>query len=426
MKVNKANRLKGTIIVPGDKSISHRSIMFGSLAKGKTRVTGFLNGADCLSTATIFKQMGISITFDTPTSFTLLGKGLNGLQNPNTLLDVGNSGTTMRLISGILSGQNFNTTLTGDASIRTRPMQRIIDPLLLMNANIQSANNNGLAPLFIKPSDLIGITYQSKVASAQVKSCIMLASLYANKESTITEPAISRNHSELMLKSLGADVRCEGKTITMLPKPILEGSTIEVPGDISSAAYFIVAGLIVPNSEIVIKNVGINPTRDGIIKVLKNMNGHIELTNQRLINEELRADIVVKSSQLTGTIIEGDIIPTLIDEIPIICVAAAFAEGSTIIRDAKELKVKESNRIDTMVCELTKMGANISPRDDGMEVIGTSKLSGAIVESYDDHRVAMSLAIAALCAKGTTTINNNKCIAISYPNFFEDIQSICY
>lgn len=425
MKINRANHLKGIIHVPGDKSISHRSIMFGSLAKGKTRVTGFLNGADCLSTASIFTQMGISISFDTPFSFTLLGKGLYGLIDPKTILDVGNSGTTMRLISGILSGQNFKTTLTGDSSIVTRPMQRIIEPLLLMNASIRSKNNNGLAPLIIEPSNLNGITYESKIASAQVKSCIMLASLYAGNESIISEPATSRNHSELMLKSLGADITTKDKTIIIQPHPILEGSSIEVPGDISSAAYFIVAGLIVPNSEIMIKNVGINPTRDGIIKVLKNMNGQIELTNLRTINEELRADIIVKSSHLTGTVVEGAIIPTLIDEIPILCVAAAFAEGKTIIKDAKELKVKESNRIDTMVCELTKMGANITPRDDGMEIIGSSLLKGNIVESYDDHRIAMSLAIAALNAEGTTTINNSQCIRISYPNFFNAIKSIC-
>lgn len=424
MRINPVTHLKGSITVPGDKSISHRSIMFGSISKGKTHVSGFLNGADCLSTANIFRSMGVNIDFLTPTSFKLNGLGLHGLNSPINTLDVGNSGTTMRLVSGILSGQPFTTKLTGDASIVTRPMQRIIDPLTLMGADISSESGNGLAPLLIKPSELKGITYHSKVASAQVKSCIMLATLYADSPSTIIEPSLSRNHSELMLESLGASVSCEDSTIIIKNNPFLEATEIKVPGDISSAAYFLVAGLITPNSDIIIKNVGINPTRDGIIHVLKAMNGQLDILTQTTINGETRADIRVRTSALTGTIVEGDIIPTLIDEIPVIAVAACFAEGTTIIRDAAELKVKESNRIDTMVTELTKMGAMIQPLEDGMVIDGTHKLKGTSVESYHDHRIAMSLAVAGLRAEGTTQINDSDCIVISYPDFFNDIKTL--
>ncbi len=373
----------------------------------------------------LFSADGVAIDFDTPTSFKLEGNGLHGLKDPKRILDVGNSGTTMRLISGILSGQDFSTALTGDASIVKRPMQRIIDPLLEMGADIRSESGNGLAPLIINPSQLKGITYHSKVASAQVKSCIMLATLYADSPSTIIEPAVSRNHSELMLKSFGADVTVNGNSVTIGNLPNLEGGIVEVPGDISSAAYFIVAGLVTPNSEIRIKNVGINPTRDGIIRVMQAMGGDIIFDNERVVNEELRADLIVRTSKLKGTVVEGDIIPTLIDEIPVICVAAAFADGTTTIKDAKELKVKESNRIDTMVNELTKMNVNITGTDDGMVIRGGNPLRGADVESYDDHRVAMSLAIAALNADGDTNINNSDCIRISYPGFFEDISSLC-
>jgi 3-phosphoshikimate 1-carboxyvinyltransferase len=425
MQLNPVSKLSGTVNVPGDKSISHRSIMFGALAKGTTQVTGFLNGADCLSTAHIFQQMGVQINFIDETTFTLDGLGLHGLVPPTTILDVGNSGTTMRLLSGILAGQNFSSTLTGDASILTRPMNRVIDPLQAMGASIRSKNENGLAPLLIEPSQLKGITYRSKVASAQVKSCILLATLYANSPSTIIEPCLSRNHSELMLKSLGADLHSENAQVTIQPNPILEATTIDIPGDISSAAYFLVAGLIIPNSDILLTNVGINPTRDGIIRVLKDMNGSIEYINERTINEEKRADIRIRSSRLTATTIGGDIIPTLIDEIPAIAVAACFAEGTTIIKDAEELKVKESNRIDTMVTELKKMHASIEATDDGMIIEGRHQLSGASLKSYHDHRIAMSLSIAALAAYGSSTLHGSQCIDISYPRFFDDIQQLC-
>ncbi len=422
MQINPVGKLNGTVTVPGDKSISHRSIMFGALAKGTTHISGFLNGADCLSTAQIFKHMGVQMHFENPTTLTLEGLGLHGLKAPDTILDVGNSGTTMRLLSGILAGQTFSSTLTGDASIQTRPMNRIIEPLKSMGANIASKANNGLAPLIIQPSQLHGITYHSKVASAQVKSCILLATLYADQASTIIEPSLSRNHSELMLKSLGADIHTQNTQVTIKPNPYLEATSIDIPGDISSAAYFLVAGLILPDSDIILKNVGINPTRDGIIKVLKQMNGSIEYLSEQTLNEERRADIRVRSSQLIGTTISGDIIPTLIDEIPAIAVAACFAEGQTHIKDAQELKVKESNRIDTMVTELKKMGANIEATEDGMIIEGTKQLSGAELESYHDHRIAMSLTIAALAASTPSKLNASQCIDISYPSFFEDIN----
>ena len=425
MQINPVTKFKGTLQVPGDKSISHRSIMFGALAKGTTHVEGFLNGADCLSTATIFQQMGCNIEFKDKTSFSLTGLGLHGLSDPKTILDVGNSGTTMRLLSGILAGQRFSSTLTGDASIQTRPMNRVIDPLQLMGANILSQNNNGLAPLSIEPSSLHGITFQSKVSSAQIKSCILLATLYADSPSTVIEPSLSRNHSELMLKSFGADISTDNTQVTIHPNPILEASTITIPGDISSAAYFLVAGLILPNSDILLTNVGINPTRDGIIRVLKEMNASIELINIRTINEEKRADIRVRSSRLTATTICGDIIPTLIDEIPVIAVAACFAEGTTIIKDAEELKVKESNRIDTMVNELRKMDASIKGTNDGMIIEGKGYLSGACVETYHDHRIAMSLSVAALAANSPSTIKESQCIDISYPSFFNHIHLLC-
>ncbi len=424
MLIQPISQLKGTITVPGDKSISHRSIMFGSLAKGKTHVTGFLNGADCMSTASIFKSMGVTIDWTSPTSFTLEGKGLHGLQAPSSILDVGNSGTTMRLLAGILSGQSFKTTMTGDASIVKRPMGRVITPLKKMGAQIASLSNNGLAPLSIEPAQLHGITYHSPVASAQIKSCILLATLYADSPSTVIEPAISRDHTEHMLKAFGASVTQEGLSVTIQPNPTLIGQEISVPGDISSAAYFMVAALITPGSDVILKNVGLNPTRDGIIQILTKMNGSIEILNESISNGEKRGDLRVQYSKLSATTIEGDIIPTLIDEIPVIAVAACFAEGRTIIKDAEELKVKESNRIDTMVTELKKMNATISATDDGMIIEGTHSLTGAHLKAYEDHRIAMSLTIAALRAKGDSHIEGSNCITISYPKFYEDLETL--
>lgn len=421
MKLKKAKQLKGTLYIPGDKSISHRAIMFGSLAKGDTRITNFLQGADCLSTITCFRNMGISIE-NTPGQVVVHGKGLRGLKRPEAILDVGNSGTTTRLISGILAGQRFSSELNGDASIQKRPMGRIITPLKMMQADICSIKNNGCAPLHINGHTLKGIHYQSPVASAQIKSCVLLAGLYADEPTQVTEPVLSRNHTELMLSSFGADITSVDRTASILPDPDLRGQDIQVPGDISSAAYFIAAGLMVPNSEICIKHVGINPTRDGILRVCREMGGNITLENQHIIGGEPVADIIVRSSELKGTVIQGDIIPTLIDEIPVIAVLAAYAKGTTIIRDAQELKVKESNRLDIMVEQLSAMGVDLYGTEDGMVIQGGYPLHGAVIDSYLDHRIAMSFAIAALIADGETHIQRADCVDISYPDFYENLK----
>lgn len=414
--------LRGEVTIPGDKSISHRAVMFGSLAEGLTEVTNFLQGADCLSTIGCFRKLGIEIE-NTHGKILIHGKGLHGLSAPDSILDAGNSGTTTRLISGILSAQPFETMLTGDASIQKRPMKRIMEPLSMMGADIASVNGNGCAPLRIQGMPLHGIHYHSKVASAQVKSAILLAGLYAEGETKVTEPVISRNHSEIMLRYFGADVHTEGNTAIIKPCLDLTGQRINVPGDISSAAYFIAAGLCVPNSEILIKNVGINPTRDGIIKVALSMGGNITLLNENHDGEPT-ADILVKSSSLHGITIEGAIIPTLIDELPIINIMAAAADGTTTIKDAAELKVKESNRIDVMVENLSAMGVKITGTDDGMIIEGGRPFHGAVVDSHADHRIAMSFAVAALLADGETTINGRDAVNISYPSFYADLSGL--
>ncbi len=423
MLLHKAKKLNGEITIPGDKSISHRAVMFGSLAKGTTRVTHFLQGADCLSTISCFRKLGIEIE-NTPEEILIHGKGLHGLSAPSEILDAGNSGTTTRLISGILAAQNFNVTLTGDASICKRPMKRIITPLSMMGAKITSKNGNDCAPLYIEGNRLHGIHYDSPVASAQVKSSILLAGLYADGKTSVTEPFLSRNHTELMLRAFGADVTSEGTTATISPEPDLNAIEINVPGDISSAAYFIAAGLIVPNSEILIKNVGINPTRDGILKVALEMGGDITILNEHTDGGELTADLLVKSSSLHGITIEGGIIPTLIDEIPVIAVMAAAAEGVTIIKDAAELKVKESDRIAIVTENLLHMGCDIDPTDDGMIIRGGKPLHGGNLNSYLDHRIAMSFAVAALIAEGDTHMKDAECVDISYPTFYRDLNSL--
>ena len=420
MKIRYTHPLKGEVTVPGDKSISHRAVMFGALAQGTTEITNFLQGADCLSTIDCFRHLGITIE-NTLDKILIYGKGLHGLTKPNYLLDVGNSGTTTRLISGILAGQTFDTTLNGDESIQTRPMKRIMEPLSMMGADIVSLRDNNCAPLRINGSPLHGIHYHSKVASAQVKSCILLAGLYADEITSVTEPSVSRNHTELMLRGFGANVTCKDKTASIKPAPELFSQKIEVPGDISSAAYFIAAGLIVPGSEILVKNVGINPTRDGIIRVCQAMGADITLLNIHENGGEPVADILVRHSSLKATVIEGEMIPTLIDEIPMIAVMACFAKGTTIIKDAAELKVKESDRITVMAENLSRMGAHITATDDGMIIEGGFPLHGAEIDSHLDHRIAMSFAIAALAAEGETSIKNADCVKISYPNFYEDL-----
>ena len=415
--------LKGTVTIPGDKSISHRAVMFGSLAEGTTEITHFLKGADCLSTIACFRQMGISIE-EKKDCILVHGKGLHGLSAPYTMLDTGNSGTTTRLISGILSGQPFESVLNGDASIQKRPMGRIITPLSQMGANITSLKGNGCAPLKIAPASLKGIHYQSPVASAQVKSAILLAGLYADGITSVTEPALSRNHTELMLSAFGAKVSSEGTTASICSAPRLVGQKIEVPGDISSAAYFIAAALMVPGSEVLIQNVGINPTRDGILRVCQEMGADITLLNQKEGSGEPSCDLLVKYSELKPASIGGDLIPTLIDEIPILAVLAAHAQGTTLIKDAQELKVKESNRIDTVVNALKAMGADVYATEDGMVIHGGTPLHGAVIDSFLDHRIAMSFAVAALCASGETTILGRECVDISYPDFYKDLASL--
>ncbi len=423
MKFTKASPLRGELSIPGDKSISHRSIMFGSLAKGTTEITNFLQGADCLSTIACFKKMGIDIE-NNGDSVIVHGNGLYGLKKPEDILDCGNSGTTTRLISGLLSAQNFDVTLTGDESIKKRPMKRIMDPLSHMGADIRSLEGNGCAPLAITGKKLYGIHYTSRVASAQVKSAILLAGLYAEGETKVTEPYISRNHSEIMLKYFGADVTTEGTTASIRPAKELYGSRIDVPGDISSAAFFIAAGLLIPGSEILIKHVGINPTRDGILTVCRDMGADITLLNKNNGSGEPTADILVKTSTLCGTEIGGAIIPTLIDELPIIAAMACFAEGETIIRDAGELKVKESNRIEVMVKNLSAMGADVTETEDGMIIRGGNPLHGAVIDSRLDHRIAMTFAVAGLCADGETQIKGAECVNISYPGFYRDLERL--
>lgn len=414
--------VNGIIDVPGDKSISHRAVMLGAIAKGTTEITGFLNGDDCLATISCFKKLGVDIETDGD-AVKVFGNGLHGLKEPSGVLDVGNSGTAIRLMTGLLAAQNFSSEITGDDSIRSRPMGRVIEPLTKMGADI-SSNERGLAPLSINGKKLDSIEYTLPVASAQVKSAILLASLYAKGPTTIIEPAVSRNHTEIMLNYLGADIKQGLKGITSNPIEQLYAKPIFVPGDISSAAFFIVAGIICPNSHIIITNVGVNATRTGIIYALREMGANVDIINRRKQCGEALADIEVKSGPLRAITLSGSIIPKMIDEIPVFAVAALFAKGTTVIKDAKELKVKESNRIAVMVSELKKLGADIEELDDGMVINGGVPLHGANVNSHNDHRVAMSLAVAALNADGETTVTDAECVGISFPNFFEMLQKI--
>ncbi len=431
MEIKKVERLKGEITVPGDKSISHRSIMFGALAKGITEIDGFLDGEDCNSTIDCFRALGIEIE-KKDTRIKVYGKGLHGLCAPSFALNCGNSGTTTRLISGILSGQTFKSKLIGDDSLQSRPMKRIITPLSQMGADLSSEKGNDCVPLLIRPAanGLRGIAYESPVASAQVKSAILLAGLYAKGITSVTEPAVSRNHTELMLSAFGADITCAGKTSTIIPGNELNGQKIIVPGDISSAAYYIAAGLLVPNSEIMIRNVNINPTRAGILEVCDMMGANMTYENVRTVSGEKVCDLFVSSSDLSGCTIEGNLIPTLIDEIPIIAVMAACADGETIIKDAAELKVKESDRIRTVTENLSAMGCDITPTKDGMIIrgqknrLGSSALYGTEIKTYMDHRIAMAFTIAGLVAEGVTTLDHPECVSISYPTFFDTLKSL--
>ncbi|KGG80440.1 3-phosphoshikimate 1-carboxyvinyltransferase [Caloranaerobacter azorensis H53214] len=415
--------IKGEVRVPGDKSISHRAIMIGSIAEGKTVIHNFLMGEDCLSTVDCFRKLGVNI-FISDEDVIVEGVGLYGLKESKDILYVGNSGTTIRLISGILAGQNFSSTITGDESIQKRPMDRIINPLKMMGANISGLLNK-FPPLRIKPTKkLIGIEYRQPIPSAQVKSCILLAGLYADSDTKILQPSMSRDHTERMLKYFGANIVTKDNEVYLKPGNKLIGKEIYIPGDISSAAFLIVGTLILKGSKLLIRDVGLNETRTGILDVLIRMGGRIKILNERNLNNEPVGDILVEYSELKGIDIKGNMIPRLIDEIPIIAVAATQARGTTVIKNAEELKVKESNRIKAIVNELKKMGADIEELDDGMIINGPSKLRPSNLKTYNDHRIAMSLIIAALSADGDSNLQEIESIKISFPNFFDILKSI--
>ena len=419
MVIQKMKKAVGQIKVPGDKSISHRAVMLGSLANGVTEISGFLKGADCLSTIDCFRKMGIDIDINGE-NVTVHGNGLRGLKKPDEMLYTGNSGTTTRLLCGILAGQNFDTSITGDASIQKRPMGRVVKPLSMMGAKIE----NEYCPLYITGTKLHGIDYKMPVASAQVKTAIILAGLYADGETVIHEIEKSRDHTELMLSAMGADLTVDNLDITVKPTNDLTAVNVDVPGDISSAAFFLVLGAIMPNSQITVTNVGINPTRTGIINVLKDMGADITLENVHTSAGETVADITVRSSSLKGTTVGGDIIPRLIDELPIIAVAAVFADGQTVIKDAQELKVKETNRIRAVVDEFNKCGIDITETDDGMIINGGKSIHGADFKTYGDHRMAMSLTVLAQLADCESTLDDSDCACVSYPTFFDDFYKL--
>lgn len=419
MVIQKMKKAVGQIKVPGDKSISHRAVMLGSLANGVTEISGFLKGADCLSTIDCFRKMEIDIDINGE-NVTVHGNGLRGLKKPDEMLYTGNSGTTTRLLCGILAGQNFDTSITGDASIQKRPMGRVVQPLSMMGAKIE----NEYCPLYITGTKLHGIDYKMPVASAQVKTAIILAGLYADGETVIHEIEKSRDHTELMLSAMGADLTVDNLDITVKPTNDLTAVNVDVPGDISSAAFFLVLGAIMPNSQITVTNVGINPTRTGIINVLKDMGADITLENVHTSAGETVADITVRSSSLKGTTVGGDIIPRLIDELPIIAVAAVFADGQTVIKDAQELKVKETNRIRAVVDEFNKCGIDITETDDGMIINGGKSIHGADFKTYGDHRMAMSLTVLAQLADSESTLDDSDCACVSYPTFFDDFYKL--
>lgn len=411
------------IEVQGDKSISHRAIIIGSIADGITKIENFLEAEDTLNTVNIFRELGVKIIKDGK-YYLVYGKGLNSLREPTKTLYVGNSGTGIRLILGILAAQPFTATITGDAQIVKRPMARVIEPLTLMGAKFTS--NNGYAPVTVYGSSLNGIKYKMPVASAQVKSSIMLAALYAGEPTEIIEPVKSRDHTERMLKYFGANIKVNKNSIKILPGSELKGKNIFIPGDISSAAFFIIAGLIMKKSKITIKNVNINPTRTGIIDIIKKMGGKIIIKNKRNINNEPVGDIVVSSSKLKGTIIKGNIIPRLIDEIPVISIAAAFAKGKTIISDAKELRVKETDRIKTMVKNFKRIGIKVEEKEDGMIIYGNdgTPFNYADIDSFSDHRIAMAFSIAALVSDNGLLIKDIECVNTSFPEFFKILNSL--
>jgi 3-phosphoshikimate 1-carboxyvinyltransferase len=428
-----AKSIKGEIHLPGDKSISHRAIMIGAIARSETTVNNFLSSADCLATIECFRKMGIEIQMSNDKcqmtnecKIIIKGQGLKGLKPPKKMLDVGNSGTTIRLISGILAGQDFEVSITGDESIQRRPMGRIAKPLRMMGASIEGrmSNDELFAPLKIFGGNLKPIAYELPVASAQVKSAVLLAGLFAAGKTCVIEKVASRDHTERMLEHFGANFEKQNERLSVVGQCDFDGSEVDIPGDLSSAAFFLIAGLIIPNSEIRIMNVGVNPTRTGIIDVLHRMGAGVEIENERILSEEPRAELAVKSSSLKAIKLDGEIIPRIIDEIPIIAIAATQAAGVTEIRGAKELRIKESDRIKTVASELRKFGARVEELEDGLRITGPTKLKGAKVQSYGDHRIAMAMAVAGLAAEGETVIEDTDCIETSFPGFEDILRSI--
>jgi 3-phosphoshikimate 1-carboxyvinyltransferase len=416
-------KLEGQINIPGDKSISHRSVMFGAIANGTTTVTNFLKGEDCLSTISCFQELGVKIE-EKGDSLVIEGKGWDHITEPTRVLNVGNSGTTIRLMLGLLSGRPIHTNFIGDDSIAKRPMKRVITPLREMGAIIDGRKNGEYTPLSLRGGGLRPISYHLPVASAQVKSSLILAALQANGTTTIVEPAQTRDHTERMIRQFGGQIQTENLTITVSGPQTLKGTHVNVPGDISSAAFFLVAGAIVPEGKIWLRNVGLNPTRIGIIDVLNKMGAKMSILPNKDESFEPVGDIIIEPSLLIGTVVEGDLIPRLIDEIPIIALLATQANGRTIIKDAEELKVKETNRIDTVVNELLKLGADITATDDGMIINGPTTLQGGLVSSHGDHRIGMMLAIASLICKEEVLLEDADAIAVSYPDFFSDLSQL--
>lgn len=422
--LEKVSKLKGKISVPGDKSISHRSLILGSIAQGETRIYNFLDSLDCLKTLECMQALGAEIDLSKDNFIKIKGKGLYGLQEPKDMLDVGNSGTTIRLLTGLLSGQNFYSVLNGDNSIRRRPMKRVVEPLRLMRADIWGRKDGQFAPLSVRGNKLNPLHYTLPVASAQVKTALLLAGLYATGETVIKEPLPTRDHTERMLEIMQADIKISSPEIKIKGGKELKGTEIFIPGDISSAAYFIAAAGILRDSQVIIKQVGVNPTRTGIIKILKKMGTKIDILNYQIKSNEPQADLMIEYSKQKGIEIKKEDVPFLIDELPLIAVVATQAQGKTVVSGARELRVKETDRIKATVNELKKMGADIEEKEDGFIVTGPSRLKGAVCESYNDHRIAMSLAVAALLAEGKTVIKNSECIDISFPGFEKTLQNL--
>jgi 3-phosphoshikimate 1-carboxyvinyltransferase len=424
--VNPAEGLRGEIAVPGDKSISHRAIIMGSIAEGVTEVSGFLEGEDTMSTLSAFKALGVAIERPGPTKLRIRGNGMDGLNEPEDVIDAGNSGTTARLLTGLLSAQTFFSVVTGDPTLRRRPMKRVVAPLVKMGASVTGRKDGSLLPLAISGRRLKGISYSTPVASAQLKSTLLLAGLYAEGETEVIEPAKSRDHTERMLKLFGAQILVRDNSVMVRRAKRLDAARIEVPGDLSSAAFFVVGAIITPGSELLIKAVGVNPTRLGVIEILKRMGAHVDMLNPREVSGEPVADLSVRSSALRGVEITGTELLPAIDEFPVLCVAAALAEGTTVISGAKELRVKESDRVAAMAGSLKALGVNCEEREDGLVIEGSAgrPLSGNPVKSHADHRIAMSMAIAALRTDRGVRIDGAGSVQVSFPGFFSLLDGV--